>query len=78
MIKHERDDFMSTREMAYNIIDSLDEEQLKKFIDFFYAMFYEIPNDETMEAIMESEKMLNDENTRRFHSVDELFEELDS
>lgn len=69
---------MSTREMAYNIIDSLDEEQLKKFIDFFNAMFYEIPNDETMEAIMESEKMLNDENTRRFHSVDELFEELDS
>ena len=69
---------MSTREMAYEIINNMDEEQLEKFIEFFNIMFREIPNKETIEAIEEAERMLNDPNTRKFASVDELFEELNS
>lgn len=38
----------------------------------------EVPNDETLAAIAEGERMLNDPNAKRFKSVDELFEELES
>lgn len=69
---------MSTRDLAYKIVDSLDEKQLAAFIDFFSSMFYEIPNEETLAAMEEADKMLADPSTRRFSSVDELFEELDS
>lgn len=37
-----------------------------------------VPNDATIEAIKEGEAMLTDPNAKRFKSVDELFEELDS
>lgn len=37
-----------------------------------------IPNETTVAAIDEGELMLHDPNSRRFKSVDELFEELDS
>lgn len=69
---------MSTRELAYKIVDSLDEKQLAAFIDFFSSMFYEIPNEETLAAMEEADRMLADPNARRFGSVDELFEELNS
>lgn len=36
------------------------------------------PNDTTLAAIEEGEKLLHDPNARRFKSVDELFEELES
>ena len=64
-----------TRELAYKIVDSLDEKQLAAFIDFFSSMFYEIPNKEAME---EADRMLTDPSAKRFGSVDELFEELNS
>ena len=69
---------MSTRELAYRIVDSLDEKQLEAFIDFFSSMFYEVPNEETLAAMEEADRMIADPSTRRFGSVDELFEELDS
>lgn len=69
---------MSTREMAYEIIDSMSEEQLNYFIMFFQSMFDEIPNEETAAALAESERMLKDPTTKKFNSVEELFEELDS
>lgn len=67
---------MSTRELAYRIVDSLDEKQLEAFIDFFSSMFYEVPNEETLAAMEEADRMIADPSTRRFDSVDELFEEL--
>lgn len=67
-----------TRELAYKIVDSLDEKQLAAFIDFFSSMFYEIPNKETLEAMEEADRMLTDPSAKRFGSVDELFEELNS
>ncbi len=69
---------LRTRELAYKIVDSLDEKQLAAFIDFFSSMFYEIPNKETLEAMEEADRMLTDPRTKRFGSVDELFEELNS
>ncbi len=38
----------------------------------------EVPNAKTIAAIEEGERLLNDPQARSFHSVDELFEELDS
>lgn len=38
----------------------------------------DIPNDTTIAAIEEGEKLLHDPNARRFKSVEELFEELES
>lgn len=38
----------------------------------------DIPNETTIHAIEEGERMLRDPNAHRFKSVDELFEELDS
>lgn len=50
--------FMSTREMAYNIIDRLSDEQLKGFIAMF-GDFYSVSNekDEKASAFEELEKL---------------------
>ena len=37
-----------------------------------------IPNGELQSAIQESEQMLNNPNTKKFNSIDELFADLDS
>ena len=60
---------MSTREMAYHVVDSLSEEKLKAFITLFA--------DENEIARMETELMANDPDAPRFNSVEELFKELD-
>ncbi|MBR0483242.1 MAG: hypothetical protein IJJ69_00505 [Oscillospiraceae bacterium] len=61
---------MSTRELAYHVVDSLSEEKLQAFITLFA--------DENEIARMETEMMANDSNALKFNSVEELFEELDS
>jgi len=61
---------MSTREIAYHILDSFTEEKLKAFIMMFA--------DENQIARMETELMANDPNAPRFNNVEELFEELES
>lgn len=67
---------MSTREMAYDIINGMDEEQLESFIILFSKMFEEIPNDTTIAAMKESEELLKDTDALKFDSVDDLFKEL--
>ncbi|MEE5991766.1 MAG: hypothetical protein V3G42_00850 [Oscillospiraceae bacterium] len=61
---------MSTREIAYSILDTLSDEKLQAFITLFA--------DENQIARMETELMANDPNAPRFNSVEELFEELES
>lgn len=61
---------MSTRELAYHVVDSLSEEKLQAFITLFA--------DENEIARMETELMANDPNALKFNSVEELFQELDS
>lgn len=51
---------MSTREMAYKIIDNLSEEQLKTFVSLFEAAADippDIPNRETQAAMIEADKI---------------------
>ena len=67
---------MSTRDVAINIVNLMNEEQLSGFVSLFGGLVSDIPNEETLAAMEESEKMLADEKTRKFSSVNELFEEL--
>lgn len=45
---------------------------------FPFDLKLEIPNDETIEAFIEGDTMLNDPNTKKFSNVEELFEELNN
>ena len=69
---------VNNRAIALNIVNKMNEEQLKSFICLFGWMASEIPNEETLAAMEEAEKMLNDPNAQKFHSVEELFAELRS
>ena len=60
---------MSTRECAVSVLAKLSEEKMYEFIRLFA--------DENTLARLESEMMINDDNAPVFHSVDDLFEELD-
>lgn len=70
---------MSTREMAYKIIDNLSEEQLKAFVSLFEAAADippDIPNRETQAAMIEADKIANDPNVKGFTNIDDLMKEL--
>ena len=43
-----------------------------------FTIHREIPNAVTRAALEEGDRMLSDPSSRRFHSVDELFEDLDA
>ncbi len=66
---------MSTREYAYNLIDMLSDEQLNAFIKFIESMT-DIPNTETQQAILESEKIANDPSVKSYTNVHEMFGEI--
>lgn len=67
---------MSTKEIVANMLDLLNEEQLKSLMMLIES--FSLVNRETLEAIEESEKMLNDPNAKKFTSLEELFEDLNS
>ena len=67
---------MNNRSIALNIVNKMNEEQLKSFICLFGWLASEIPNEETFVAMEETEKMLNDPNAQKFHSVEDLLAEL--
>ena len=69
---------MSTKDMAINIINMMDDEQLTYFVKLFNKVISDIPNNETIEAMKESERLISDKNAQKFDSVDSLFEELES
>ena len=69
---------MSTRDMALNIVNLMDEEQLLGFVTLFRGVVSDIPNDETIAAMEEAEEMLNDPDAQKFSSVQDLFAELRS
>ncbi|MGN0608026.1 MAG: hypothetical protein ACI4J6_02395 [Oscillospiraceae bacterium] len=59
---------MSTKEMAYNVIDHLSEEKIKAFLTLF-------ADDNTL-ARMETETMADDKSRKHYNSFDEILEEL--
>lgn len=67
---------MSTKEIAYSIIDGMNEEQLSAFIVLFKD-FAKIPNKETLEAMREVEDMkLHHEKYKGYNDVDETMRDL--
>ena len=67
---------MSTKEIAYSIIDGMNDEQLLAFVALFKKSA-EVPNSETLEAIREVEDMkLHPENYKSYDDVDVMFKEL--
>lgn len=69
---------MSTRDVALNIVNMMDEEQLRSFVSLFQGIVSDIPNEETIAAMEEAENMLKDPNAKKYTSVDDLFAELRS
>ena len=67
---------MSTRDEAINILNLMNEEQLVSFVTLFHGVVSDVPNEETVEAMEEAEKMLKDPDAQKFYSVEELFAEL--
>lgn len=67
---------MSTKELAYGLIDCMNEEQLENFVAFMRS-FTELPNEETLEAIKEVEDMKkNPDEYKSYDDVDIMFKEL--
>ena len=53
----------------------LSEEQLKTFIDFIRS-FTDIPNKETEQAMLESDRIAHDPSVKAYDDVDEMFREI--
>ncbi len=66
---------MSTREIAYNLIDTLSAEQLDAFIAFLRSIT-EIPNEETRQAMAEAEKIAKDHDVKSYTDVHKMFDEV--
>ncbi len=70
---------MSTKELAYSLIDRLDEKQLDALVVILEGMSggYEEPNAETVEALNEVKVMKqHPESYKGYDDVDEMFKEL--
>ncbi|MGN0679842.1 MAG: hypothetical protein ACI4JS_09290 [Oscillospiraceae bacterium] len=71
---------MSIKEMAYYILDNLNEEQLKGFVLMFSGVQnMGIPNEKTLTAMQEAEDIISGKvKAKSYNSVQELFEDLES
>ena len=69
---------MSTREMALNIVNLMNDEQLTSFVSLFRTIVSDIPSEETEAAMKETEELLKNPDAKTFSSVEELFAELRS
>ena len=70
---------MSTKELAYRMIDSLTEEQLNALIVVLrgWEVENEIPNAETLEAMQECEDIINGKiPAKRYATVHDLIEDI--
>lgn len=68
---------MSTKELAYSMIDNLTEEQLKALVAFLGSMCkFDEPNEETKQVIEQAEQGID--LSKPFTSVDELWEDLNA
>lgn len=60
--------FMSSKEIAFGILDSLTDEQIEAFITLFAS--------DSVKARMETEQIVNDPDRRRFNSFSEIEKEI--
>ena len=67
---------MNTRDKVISMIDMLSEQQLEGLCMFMGGIL-DIPNDETLEAMAETEDMIkNPQNYKSYSNVDQMFEEI--
>lgn len=59
---------MSNREIAMNIVNTLTDEQIEAFITLFAS--------ENAQAMMETEKIVNDPNRKHYNSFNEIKKEI--
>jgi hypothetical protein len=67
---------MSTKELAYRMIDSLTEEQLNALVVILSSMQRDEPNEETLAAMKDVEENKNLHGP--FDTLTELWEDLDA
>lgn len=67
---------MSTKEIVTSMLDVLNEEQLNGLMVLIRSFLQ--PNEETIAAMEEAEQLLKDPNTKKYTSVEELFEDLEA
>jgi hypothetical protein len=67
---------MSTREIAYTIVDKMTAEELENFVKEYWG-FEGVPNDETLEALEELEYMdAHPEEYKSYSRTKEMFEDI--
>jgi hypothetical protein len=71
---------MSTKDKIYSLIDVLNESDLELMLLMLerFAGEKNIPNDETIKALKESDYIASNPDIKGYTSVDELMEALDS
>ena len=69
---------MSTRELAYSIVDRLTDEQLEGFVLMFKNTISDedVPNAETEAAMLEADRIARDPNVKAYTDTDELMRDL--
>lgn len=67
---------MSTKEIVTSMLDVLNEEQLNGIMLLIRSFLQ--PNKETIEAMEEADRILDDPNTKKYTSVEELFKDLEN
>ena len=65
--------FMSARERVINVIDTMTDEQLEAFLNFFKAFA-----DRSVIARIESAELAADQNPKLYNSFEEFMEEMES
>ena len=71
---------MSTRERIYNLVDMLNAEDMEVIYQILkrFARTANIPNQETIEAMLEADEIAHDPNVKGYTSIDELREALEA
>ncbi|MEG0998422.1 MAG: type II toxin-antitoxin system RelB/DinJ family antitoxin [Clostridiales bacterium] len=77
-VKKRFDDFCSALGMNTSVAINLFVKAALREQRIPFELSLNVPNAETVAAILEGERMLNDPDSKKFSSVEELFEDLNS
>lgn len=72
---------MSDRERMYQLLDTVPDDKIAYVIGFIQGLTIErseTPNDDTVAAFEEGDKMLADGTGKRYNSASELFSDLEA
>lgn len=70
---------MSTKEKVLDIVDILTPEDMEVVYEILkrFAIAKEIPNEETVEAMMEADRIAHDPNTKKYSSFGEFIKDME-